>query len=287
MHSNNSAAGNSPDLIPEATAEFYLHGMRILKENGIPFLVGGARALCCHTGINRHTKDFDIFLRASDLTRALEAARAAGYRAELVFPHWLAKIFHGEDFIDLIFRAGNGLCPVDDSWIERGVEHDVLGVSARICAAEEMIFPKAFVMERERYDGADIAHIFRACAEQIDYRRLIDLFGGHWRLLLNQLILFGFVYPGERDKIPQWVLTELLRRLMDESGSAAPSGQICNGTLISREQYLRDIREWGYLDARLEPGGAMSAEQIDYWTKSIGKDLPDEFHKLKTTPRSA
>ena len=31
--------------------------------------------------------------------------------------------------------------------------------------AEEMIWSKAFIMERERYDGADVAHILRACAE--------------------------------------------------------------------------------------------------------------------------
>ena len=53
-------------------------------------------------------------------------------------------------------------------------------------------------MERERYDGADIAHLLRARADQLAWRRLLRRFGPHWRVLLGHLVLFGFVYPGER-----------------------------------------------------------------------------------------
>ena len=46
---------------------------------------------------------------------------------------------------------------------------------------------------------------------------------------------------------------------------------ICQGTLISREQYLADLLDWGYADARMSPRGAMSASEIAHWTKAIGK----------------
>ncbi len=59
-----------------------------------------------------------------------------------------------------------------------------------------MIWSKAFIMERERYDGADIAHLILACGRDLDWRRLLGRFGRRWRVLLSHLVLFGFVYPG-------------------------------------------------------------------------------------------
>ena len=42
----------------------------------MPFLVGGAYAFARYTGIERHTKDFDVFVRAARLrARARRAAR--------------------------------------------------------------------------------------------------------------------------------------------------------------------------------------------------------------------
>ena len=64
----------------------------------------------------------------------------------------------------------------------------VLDVPVRLIPAEEMIWSKAFVMERERYDGADVAHILRACAETLDWPRLLQRFDGHWRVLLQHLV---------------------------------------------------------------------------------------------------
>ena len=44
----------------------------------------------------------------------------------------------------------------------------------------------------------------------------------------------------------------------ERSGTEAPPEAVCQGTLLSREQYLIDIDRWGYADARLEPRGPMS-----------------------------
>jgi hypothetical protein len=93
--------------------------MQVLDRANVPFLVGGAYALCVFTGISRDTKDFDVFLKPSDVERALDAFRREGYEAELTFPHWLAKVKCGADCLDLIFRSGNGVCEVDDGWFAR------------------------------------------------------------------------------------------------------------------------------------------------------------------------
>ena len=41
---------------------------------------------------------------------------------------------------------------------------------------------------------------------------LIDRFGAHWRVLLSHLVLFGFIYPSERSRVPARVLEELTER---------------------------------------------------------------------------
>ncbi len=91
-------------------------------------------------------------------------------------------------------------------------------------------------------------------------------------MLLSHLVLFGYVYPGERSQIPPEVLRELLARLEREVAQEPPPQRLCQGTLLSREQYLADIEQWGYQDARQRPKGAMSEAQIARWTEAIGSD---------------
>jgi hypothetical protein len=194
-----------------------------------------------------------------------------GYRTELTAPHWLAKAFYGEDFIDIIFSSGNGIATVDDAWFAHAVEAQMLGRTIKICPAEETIWSKAYVMERERYDGADVAHLLRACGAQMDWPRLLQRFGEHWAVLLSHLILFNFIYPSDRAQIPDWVWQELLERIQRELGRPAPAERICRGTLLSKAQYLIDIESWNYVDARLSPTGVMTQEQTAQWTASVDR----------------
>jgi hypothetical protein len=258
--------------LPPETRAFYGEAMRVLHEAGVSFLVGGAYALHLYTGIERHTKDMDVFLRPDDSRAALDALAAAGCRTELTFPHWLGKARRSDDFIDVIFSSGNGMAPVDDQWFEHAVTGEVLGVPARLVPAEEMVWQKSFVQERERYDGADIAHLLRAAGRDLDWPRLLSRFGPHWRLLLSQLVLFGFVYPSERDRVPAWVMNDLVVRLQAEVASPPPQERVCQGTLLSREQYLIDIERWGYADPRERPQGNMTPGDIDRWTRAITEE---------------
>jgi hypothetical protein len=256
---------------PEARA-FYCRSLRALVDADVPFLVGGAYAYERYTGIARHTKDFDVFLRRRDARRALAVFAASGYATELTFPHWLGKAFSGEYYVDVIYGAGNGVAVVDDLWFRNAVEETVFDVPVLLIPPEEMIWSKAFIMERERYDGADIAHLIRATGNQLDWDHLVRRFGMYWRVLLGHLVMYGFIYPEERTQVPAGVIADLSDRLRAESTSSASAsdGPICQGTLISREQYLVDVQQWGYRDAR-EKQGRMSAEDIEQWTDAIGK----------------
>jgi hypothetical protein len=266
---------NENGLLPPETAKFYRECIRTLHEAEIPFMIGGAYAFGVYTGVERHTKDLDFFLRPNDIERALERFRADNYIGEVTYPHWLAKVFCGEDCLDLIFRAGNGLCEVDDSWFERAPRHDVLGMNALLTAPEEMLWMKAYIMERERFDGADVAHLIHSYADNMDWEHLLRRFDAHWRVLLGHLVLFGFIYPSDRDRIPAEVMRDLLDRARAELHEAAPNERVCRGTLLSRAQYLPDVLRNGFSDARLGGESHMTAHDVETWTEAIeAKDRP-------------
>lgn len=243
-----------------ATASFYRRVLRTLKEADVPFLAGGAHALRTFTGIGRTTKDLDLFVRPGDVDRTLDTLSRDAWQSEVRFPHWLAKVHGPEGDIDVIFRNQNGLMEVDDPWFERAAEQEIFGVKVLICPPEEMLASKAFVMERERYDGSDVAHLLYQCAEELNWDRLLTLFDEYWRVLLSHLILFGFIYPSERDRIPEHVMSDLLRKLKADEESTEE--RLCRGTLLSRSQYMVDVQEWGLEDVRLQPQGILTPQHV-------------------------
>ena len=255
--------------LEEPARSFYLRVLRTLTDANAPFLVGGAYALRHYTGIDRSTKDFDIFVRREDYDSVMNILSASGCETDLTFPHWLGKATCETALVDVIFSSGNGVSLVDDDWFRYATQGHVFDLPVKLCPPEEVIWSKAFVTERERYDGADIMHMLLACAATLDWDRLLRRFGEHWRVLFAQLCLFGFVYPSERARNPQWVMTALMERLEQEVQAPAPDERICQGTLISREQYLPDLRKWGFSDARLTMANAMTQEEIAQWTRAI------------------
>ena len=261
---------SSARAIHDPAADFYIDALKKLQDTGIPFLVGGAFAFSHYSHVPRDTKDVDIFVRPDDCPRVLEAFEKFGYQTEMPFPHWLGKIYADNHFIDVIFSSGNGLARVDDLWFDHAPRTNVLGVIVRLSPVEEMIWSKSFILERERFDGADVMHLLRETGPSLDWPRLLMRFGDNWRVLLSHLILFGFVYPDKRQNVPPWVMDELMRRLSVSRPNL--QNDVCYGTLLSREQYLHDVEHRKYRDAREQPEGPMTREQIDIWTAAIQKE---------------
>src|SRR5260370_29319805 len=98
---------------------------------------------------------------------------------------------------------------------------------------------RAYIMERERFDGADIAHILLSCAEKLDRQHLVQRFGPDWRVLLSHLILFGYIYPSEQGRIPMSIMDDLIRRLLKEA-PVSGAKPLCRGPLLSAKPHL-----WG------------------------------------------
>lgn len=247
----------------------YRDVLTTLNKSGLPYLVGGAYAFNHYTGLNRRTEDFDLFVSRDDYDDISKVLTSVGYQTELTYPHWLGKIRANGEVIDLIFSSGNAIAEVDAEWFQHATPATLFGIDTLLSPVEEMLWSKAFVMERERFDGSDVAHLLLTWGRHLDWKRILRRFEPHWRLLLSHLTLFGFIYPAHRDVIPSWVMDDLLNRLQDELDGPVPDDKTCAGTLLSREQYLNDVQQWGYQDARIAPYGYMSAEDTAKWTEAI------------------
>src|SRR5262245_49274636 len=279
MTSQITGAALHPD-----THTFYSQALAALAAAEIPFLVGGAYAFTQHTTIQRHTKDFDIFMRPRDVERALVTLAAAGYETEITFPSWLVKATCEANNIDIIFNSANGITPVDDSWFTHAGKAELLDTTLLLCPIEELIWSKAFVMGRERNDGADVAHLLHAHGARLDWERLLWRFGPRWRVLLSHLVLFGFIYPSERDRIPAWVMEHLVSSLQAELVTPAPRTRVCHGTVLSWDQYLGDVEQDKYLDGRLAPWGMLDQADIAHITETLRGEKRPRSGPQPTTP---
>lgn len=262
----------SPVVWDDDTPVLYRDALLALTDAEVPFLVGGALALARYTTVDRFTKDLDLFVSPFDCRRALNVLETIGCQTEWPFRHWLAKARRDSALIDIIYNSGNGVAAVDEEWFAHAWESELYGVRVKMCPAEELLWSKSFVMERERYDGADVLHIVHSHGSRLDWDRVLTRFGDHWRVLLSHLVLYAFVYPGDRSRVPAWVTDGLTRRLAAEGWQDDSSlGRACLGTLVSRQQYLPDIRADGYQDGRLVEG-RMTEDEIAEWTSAIDED---------------
>jgi hypothetical protein len=258
---------STPQLAGEPHEWQSMRALRALAEAGVPTLVGGSFAFTHYTGIIRNTKDLDLFLRKSDLDAALEALRKAGFETAVPFPHWLAKARLESLKIDIIFASGNGLGMVDDEWFQYARESRLYGEAVKLMPPEEMLASKALIMERERYDGADVAHVLHAQGQTLDWDRIVRRFGSNLPVLFVHVWLFLYTYSDGRSRLPEGLL-ESLHRLSLSHLDPPVEAPMCRGTLLSREQYLVDITMRGYLDAR-SVLDSMTPEQIAIWTAAI------------------
>ena len=69
---------------PPAAEAFYSEVLQLMARSRIPFLVSGTYALASYTGIDRPTKDVDVFAKAGDALKLLSYFRDRGFAVETV-----------------------------------------------------------------------------------------------------------------------------------------------------------------------------------------------------------
>jgi hypothetical protein len=234
---------SSPLVLPQEQEDLFREILTLLETRKISYAVAGAFAMQEHTGICRDTKDLDVFLTAENAAVALKYLRGAGFECEIADPVWLYKAHRNGFFVDLITGMSNAAIVVDDSWIERSVPAIVHGVNTRVLAAEELLASKLFVARRERFDGVDVAHIVYRTRGKIDWRRVLQIVGEHWEMLLWALVLFRYSYPAHTNYVPAEVWKDILSRfqqVVSESDSKARF----RGSLVDDKMFAIDVNEW-------------------------------------------
>lgn len=225
---------------------FYGRVFTILLNNKIPFLVGGGHAVFEYTGFNRPTNDLDIFFKGGDLPKIVTILREAGLNISILDERWLAKVQENGFYVDLLFSSPNYLISVDDLWFEKAKESELFGIKIQLMPVEELIWCKAYIQDRYRFDGADINHLILMTGKSLDWKRLLLRMENNWELLLVLILHFRFVYPSERNIIPKWLIEELISRLTYQLHNPPPIDRICRGPLLSRSQYKIDLEKLGF-----------------------------------------
>lgn len=242
------SAASEPSLKSPLAQAFYTESLAELSKLGLPFLLAGTYAVCAYTGLTRATKDMDIFCKAGDYPRILSHFKGLGYAIEIEDERWIAKVYNGSQFFDVIFASWNGTMPVNDEWFANSRQIEAFGLPVNILGPTELIWSKAFIQLRHRYDGADIAHVILKQHDQIDWHRLLCYMEQYWEVLLMHLLNFRWIYPTERDHVPRWLMDELLDRLRHQLEMPAPQMKVCRGRMFSRIDYEIDVKEWGFAD---------------------------------------
>ena len=237
--------------IPEEERQVYQRALRALNAEGVRYVVSGLYALYEYTGIYRKTKDLDIFVEPSVVVEAARALKAVGFNVYLEQSHWIAKaMMHGKQ-TDLIYGMGNGQSFIDGLWYERSRPSILAATPVRMAPPEDLIWHRLYVSERHRSDMSDVLHLILCRGRELDWNHLIKRVGNDFRLLLAQIHLFDFAYPGHRANVPHEVreaLYDRSRAEIDEEGDP----KVCRGTMISRFSFTIDVQEWGFKDPRKE-----------------------------------
>jgi hypothetical protein len=234
---------------PETRAEkFYQESITLLKKSKIPFLIGGTFAVVAYTDIERETKDVDFFCKASDYPKILNYFTDLGYKTQIKDERWIAKVYKGTSFFDVIFSSTNGVTSVNDDWISKSQKAKIYGMDVNILSPTELVWSKAFIANRTRHDGGDIAHVILKKGKDIDWDRLLAYFDQYWEVLLIHILNFRFIYPSERELIPRKIIDELLNRIQEQIKLPTHHTKICRGRLFSLTDYRIDVEKWGFAD---------------------------------------
>ena len=140
-----------------------------LREARVTALLGGSLAIWARGGPEvRH--DLDFMVKPEDAERALQALADAGMRPERPPEGWLYKAWDGDVLVDVIF-APRGL-PMTDEVIERAEQREVMAISTRVMALEDVFATKLLALDEHSASYSGILLAARSLREQVDWEAL-------------------------------------------------------------------------------------------------------------------
>lgn len=193
----------------------YREAMETVRATGIKFMLGGGFALAAYTGRWRATKDIDIYLHPECRHTAIEALNAAGfkdyYNEKPYERHWIYRSTRDGVIVDIIWSMANQRAQVDAEWLERSTPITIRSQTVLIMPAEEFIWAKLYIMQRDHCDWTDIFNLLHAYGPQVEWDHLIERLGEDVMLLKGMLTTYAWLSPNDVLKLPTslWEKLEL------------------------------------------------------------------------------
>ena len=202
-------------LVPPEQWAVYRCVLTHALQEGLQFALGGGLAVGVYTGKPRNTKDLDMYIRPKDYDRLVAIMSGCGltdyYETKPYDRGWIYRGAKDDVIVDGIWAMANRRAEVDGSWLSLGTMIDVFDTRIRLIPAEELIWSKLYVLQRDRCDWPDILNLINATGPYLDWAHLLDRVAEDRPLLKSILSIFGWMSPERGMSIPRqvWDLLEL------------------------------------------------------------------------------
>lgn len=179
---------------------------------GLQFAVGGGFATMTYTGQWRDTKDIDLYIRERDKEGMIRLLAECGlkdyYDQQPYERHWIYRSYRDEVIVDVIWAMANRRAAVDEGWFE-GPSIEADGERIQLVPAEETLWSKLYVLQRDRCDWPDGLSLLYVMGTDLNWRRLLDRIEDDAPLLGALLSVFGWLCPDRARALPHWLWSEL------------------------------------------------------------------------------
>jgi hypothetical protein len=197
---------NWPGLIPEEDWAVYKAAIDIAHSLKVPFLLGGAFGLAAYTHRWRNTKDLDLLVLPADRDRLVEGLSRAGFQDYYpTLPYdrgWIYRSTRDGCIVDVIFAMANRRAEITADWFPYGRKTNIRGEVLRAVGAEELLWQKVYVVQRDRCDWPDLFNLIYAAGPELDWDRVLQRFDTDAPLLAGLLSVFTWLCPGHRHLLP-------------------------------------------------------------------------------------
>jgi hypothetical protein len=215
-----------------------MKAIEAVRATAVPFMIGGAFGLACYTGRWRNTKDLDFYILPEHREVVIEALTSAGFgdfHDKLGYDRrWIYRSEQDGVIVDIIWAMANQRTEVQPDWFEHAPTVILHSQILQTVPAEELLWCKLYVMQRDRCDWPDVINILYAVGPELDWERLLRRLEDDHSLLVGALSAFSWISPHKAALLP-----ESVRAIISPGGQS-----MGNGETERRRVQLLDSRPW-------------------------------------------
>ncbi len=201
------------DIIPAGQWASYRCAIQAAHKAGIQFLLGGGFGLAVYTGRWRNTKDIDFYIFPRDREGMIAALSNAGFvdyfDQRPYDPGWIYRSTRDNIIVDIIWSMANRRAEVDELWFKRAQTVAIRDATVQIMPAEELLWCKLYILQRDHCDWTDIFNLLHAVGAELDWSHLLKRVGADVPLLQAALTIFNWLCPKRVAALPPWLRKQL------------------------------------------------------------------------------